>query len=68
MHFERSDRAAFSRLEIGIVLVNLILLVLILIPAFRPAKPLDVAPDGAPRSVPTEARDNAKAAVENPVS
>ena len=59
MRFERSDRAAFSRLEIGIVLANLILLVLLLIPAFRPAKPLEVAP----RSLPVETR--AKAAVKN---
>ena len=61
MRFDRSNRAAFSRLEIGVVLANLILLVLLLIPAFRPAKPLE----GAPRSLPVEAPGDAKAAVKN---
>jgi hypothetical protein len=65
MRFERFDRAAFSRLEIGVVLANLILLVLLLIPAFRPAKPLELVPEVAPRSLPAAAPGDAKAAVKN---
>ena len=62
MRSERADRAGFSRLEICVVLVNLILLALILIPAFRPAKSLDVARDKAPRSLPVEAPADPKTA------
>ena len=61
MRFKRSARAAFSRLEIGVVLANLILFVLLLIPAFRPAKPLELAP----RSFPAEAPGDGKTAVKD---
>jgi len=45
MRFEARVRLGFTRLEAGLVLVALVLFVLVLIPAFFPPKPLQLAPE-----------------------
>jgi hypothetical protein len=52
MRFESRGCVGFSRLEAGVVLVALVLFILVLIPAFLPPKPLQLAPE-IPQPPPT---------------
>jgi len=52
MRFESQDSCGFSRLEAALVLLALALLVLVLIPAFFPPKPVRLAPE-IPQPPPT---------------